>query len=35
MSLSLLLHAGIDYFMSLPIDELNELAEEVARRGKK
>lgn len=35
ISLSLLLHTGVDYFMALPIDELNELAEEVAKRGEK
>lgn len=41
MALSLNLHTGVDYFMGLPIDDLNDLAEtvnetlkEVARHGK-
>ena len=25
------LHTGVDYFMGLPLDELNEYAEETAR----
>lgn len=42
MALSMQLHTGIDYFMNLPIDELNEIAEsvgqmaeEMAKRGGK
>lgn len=41
MALSLNLHTGVDYFMGLPVDDLNDLAEmvnetlkEVARHGK-
>lgn len=40
--MSMQLHTGVDYFMSMPVDDLNEIAEtvanvaeEVARRGKK
>lgn len=42
MALSMQLHTGVDYFMSMPLDELNDIAatvakvaEEVAKRGKK
>lgn len=42
MALSMQLHTGIDYFMNLPIDELNaiaesvsQVAEEVAKHGGK
>lgn len=40
--MSINLHTGIDYFMSLPVDELNDIAadllefsEEVKKRGSK
>ena len=29
MALSMQLHTGLDYFMGLPIDDLNEIAESV------
>lgn len=42
MALALTLHDGMDYYLRMPLDELNETAEmlvayleEVARRGKK
>ena len=33
--MALTFHTGFDYFMSLPLDELIAIAEEVARRGKR
>ncbi|MEG2177101.1 MAG: hypothetical protein RRY97_09530 [Oscillibacter sp.] len=42
IALSIQLHTGIDYFMAMPVEELNEIAaevnqfaEEVASHGKK
>ncbi len=35
MGLSLRLHSGIDYFLSLPLEELNELAKVVIELAQK